>query len=110
MMRILAAIGLIARYYVLGLQFAGTVLTMMMGFNSVGVAGVAWALLGYSLTFAPGIVRHQHAGWPQQRVDHLADAQCELLQRAVDACSHDSLIDRALGLGCLRLGARFFRW
>ena len=29
-----AVIGLIARYYVLGLQFAGTVLTMMMGFNS----------------------------------------------------------------------------
>jgi flagellar biosynthetic protein FliR len=27
-------IGLIARYYVLGLQFAGTVLTMMMGFNA----------------------------------------------------------------------------
>ena len=26
-----AVIGLIARYYVLGLQFAGTVLTMMMG-------------------------------------------------------------------------------
>ena len=29
-----AVIGLIARYYVLGLQFAGTVLTMMMGFNA----------------------------------------------------------------------------
>ena len=29
-----AAIGLIARYYVLGLQFAGTALTMMMGFNA----------------------------------------------------------------------------
>jgi flagellar biosynthetic protein FliR len=29
-----AMIGLIARYYVLGLQFAGTVLTMMMGFNA----------------------------------------------------------------------------
>ncbi|MFC3072474.1 flagellar biosynthetic protein FliR [Shinella pollutisoli] len=29
-----AVIGLIARYYVLGLQFAGTALTMMMGFNS----------------------------------------------------------------------------
>ena len=29
-----AVIGLIARYYVLGLQFAGTALTMMMGFNA----------------------------------------------------------------------------
>ncbi len=29
-----ATIGLIARYYVLGLQFAGTALTMMMGFNA----------------------------------------------------------------------------
>lgn len=29
-----ATIGLIARYYVLGLQFAGTVLTMMIGFNA----------------------------------------------------------------------------
>lgn len=29
-----AVIGLIARYYVLGLQFAGTSLTMMMGFNA----------------------------------------------------------------------------
>lgn len=29
-----AVIGLIARFYVLGLQFAGTVLTMMMGFNA----------------------------------------------------------------------------
>ena len=29
-----AAIGLVARYYVLGLQFAGTALTMMMGFNA----------------------------------------------------------------------------
>ncbi len=28
--------------------------TMMMSFISLGVAGVAWALLGYSLTFAPG--------------------------------------------------------
>ncbi len=27
-------IGLVARYYVLGLQFAGTVITMMMGFNA----------------------------------------------------------------------------
>ncbi|MBB3979249.1 flagellar biosynthetic protein FliR [Rhizobium azooxidifex] len=29
-----AVIGLITRYYVLGLQFAGTTLTMMIGFNS----------------------------------------------------------------------------
>ncbi|WP_438750164.1 flagellar biosynthetic protein FliR [Pararhizobium sp. O133] len=29
-----SVIGLIARYYVLGLQFAGTVVTMMMGFNA----------------------------------------------------------------------------
>ncbi|KQS90950.1 MULTISPECIES: flagellar biosynthetic protein FliR [unclassified Rhizobium] len=29
-----SVIGLIARYYVLGLQFAGTVITMMMGFNA----------------------------------------------------------------------------
>lgn len=29
-----AVIGLITRYYVLGLQFAGTVLTMMIGFNA----------------------------------------------------------------------------
>ncbi|MCF3639551.1 flagellar type III secretion system protein FliR [Rhizobium sp. TRM95111] len=29
-----AVIGLIARYFVLGLQFAGTVLTMMIGFNA----------------------------------------------------------------------------
>lgn len=29
-----AVIGLITRYYVLGLQFAGTALTMMIGFNS----------------------------------------------------------------------------
>ena len=35
-----AVIGLIARYYVLGLQFAGTVLTMMMGFNAPPTADV----------------------------------------------------------------------
>lgn len=29
-----AVIGLITRYYVLGLQFAGTALTMMIGFNA----------------------------------------------------------------------------
>ncbi len=28
--------------------------TMMMSFISLGFAGVAWALLGYSLAFAPG--------------------------------------------------------
>ena len=28
--------------------------TMMMSFISLGFAGVAWALLGYSLTFSPG--------------------------------------------------------
>ncbi|WP_075292507.1 flagellar biosynthetic protein FliR [Pararhizobium arenae] len=33
-------IGLIARYYVLGLQFAGTVLTMMIGFNAPPTADV----------------------------------------------------------------------
>lgn len=33
-------IGLVARYYVLGLQFAGTVLTMMMGFNAPPTADV----------------------------------------------------------------------
>lgn len=35
-----SVIGLIARYYVLGLQFAGTVLTMMMGFNAPPTADV----------------------------------------------------------------------
>src|SRR5688572_23027107 len=31
--------------------------TLMMSFASLGVVGVAWALLGYSLAFAPG------SGW-----------------------------------------------
>ncbi|MDO9418258.1 flagellar biosynthetic protein FliR [Pararhizobium sp.] len=35
-----AVIGLIARYYVLGLQFAGTVITMMIGFNAPPSADV----------------------------------------------------------------------
>ncbi|MDQ0319177.1 flagellar biosynthetic protein FliR [Pararhizobium capsulatum DSM 1112] len=35
-----SVIGLISRYYVLGLQFAGTVLTMMIGFNAPPSADV----------------------------------------------------------------------
>ena len=29
--------------------------TMMMSFVALGVVGIAWALIGYSLAFAPGI-------------------------------------------------------
>src|SRR5690606_26122771 len=31
--------------------------TMMMSFVALGFAGVAWALLGYSIAFAPGLPR-----------------------------------------------------
>ncbi|MEX3007051.1 flagellar biosynthetic protein FliR [Hoeflea sp. TYP-13] len=36
-----AVLGLVARYYALALQFAGTVMSMMIGFNALPAAGVA---------------------------------------------------------------------
>lgn len=50
-----AVIGLLARYYVLALQFAGTVMSMMIGFNALPSSGIDEAEAQTSLSALIGI-------------------------------------------------------